>query len=64
MILLHRLNNSEFYLNCNQIEYLEQTPDTVIRLLNEKTYIVKESADEIISKIIDYNSKIIGKKLS
>ncbi len=64
MILLHRLNGSEIYLNCNQIEYLEQTPDTVIRLLNEKIYIVKESADEVLSKIIEYNNKIIGKKLS
>ena len=63
MILLHRLNGSEFYLNCNQIEYLEETPDAVIRLLNEKTYIVKEKAAEVIDKIVEYNSRITGKKL-
>ena len=64
MIKLHRLNGSEFYLNCNQIETMEETPDTVIQLLNERKYIVKENAAEVISKIIEYNNNLIGKKNS
>ena len=52
MIKVHRLNDSEFYINAHQIEYIEETPDTVIHLINEKTYVVKESAMDIIEKII------------
>lgn len=63
MIKLHRLNDSEIYLNSAQIEFMEETPDTVIHLLNDKKYIVKESCEDVLSKIIDYNQNILGKKL-
>ena len=48
MIVVHRLNGTEFVLNDHHIETLEATPDTVITLVNEKKYIVRESTDEII----------------
>lgn len=62
MISVHRLNGSEFYINCHQIETMEETPDTIIHLVNEKMYIVKESADEILEKIVEYNRNVLGKK--
>lgn len=62
MIELHRLNGSTFYLNCNQIEYMEETPDTIVHLLNDKTYVIKESAEEVIDRIVDYNRQLVGKK--
>jgi flagellar protein FlbD len=61
MIVLHKLNNTEFILNDHHIETLEETPDTVITLMNEKKYLVKESAAEIIQKIIEYNRQIQAK---
>jgi flagellar protein FlbD len=61
MIVLHKLNNTEFILNDHHIETLEETPDTVITLMNEKKYLVKESAGEIIQKIIEYNRQIQAK---
>ena len=64
MIKVHRLNDSEFYINAHQIEYIEETPDTVIHLINEKTYVVKESAMDIIEKIIKYNQIIYGKNIN
>ncbi len=54
MILLHKLNGEEFILNSHHIEKIEEKPDTVITLVNEKIYIVKESADEIIEKVIEF----------
>jgi flagellar protein FlbD len=54
MIKLTGLNNKEFYLNCDLIEKLEVTPDTVITTTNDKKYIVKESPEVIIEKIIRY----------
>lgn len=63
MIVLHKLNGTEFVLNDNHIETIEETPDSVITLTNDRKYIVTESAEEIINKIVKYHQKI-EKKLS
>ena len=58
MIKLTKLNDEEFVLNSNQIESIEQIPETKIVLMNKDFYIVQESIDEIIDKIIAFNAKI------
>ena len=58
MIRLTKLNGLEFVLNCDLIETVEETPDTVISLLNGRKYVVKESIDEILEKMIQYKRKI------
>ncbi len=58
MIILHKLNGDEFAINSNHIEVIEERPDTVITLTNDKKYIVKESIDEIIKKMIEYQKDI------
>ena len=47
MIELTRLNDSKFSLNHRHIETVEALPDTVITLINEKKYIVKETPEQI-----------------
>ena len=63
MIILHRLNGSELIINSQHIETVEKTPDTVILLTTEKRYIVKESVDEVIEKVIEFNSRIVGRAM-
>ncbi len=58
MITLHKLNGDEFILNDRQIEIIEERPDTTITLINERKYLVKESADEIINMISNYEKEI------
>ncbi|MBS4959353.1 MAG: flagellar FlbD family protein [Clostridiales bacterium] len=58
MIKLTKLNNEVFVINSNQIECIELIPETKIVLMNKDFYIVKESIDEIIDKIIEFNAKI------
>ncbi len=58
MITLHRLNGSEFILNSHHIETIEETPDTVITLTNEKKYLVKESAQEVIKRVVEFKRKV------
>jgi flagellar protein FlbD len=36
---------------------MEDTPDTVLTLTNERKYVVRESLDEIIERIIEYKKK-------
>ena len=62
MIVLHKLNDEEFVLNANHIEIMEEKPHTIITLTNEKKYIVKESIEEIIKKVMDYQKNILAKE--
>ena len=54
MITLTRFNGSNFVLNMDLIETIEATPDTVITLVTGRKYVVKESVDEIIGRILDF----------
>ncbi len=58
MIRLTKLNNEEFFINCNQIECIEIIPESKVILMNKDFFIVKESSDEILQKIIEYNAKV------
>jgi len=44
-------------LNCELIESIESLPDTTITLINVRKYIVKDSIDEIIEKIIYFKQE-------
>ncbi len=58
MIRLTRLNDEEFIINCRQIERVESIPESNIILVSGKHYVVKESIDEIINRVIEYNARI------
>ena len=58
MIKVTRFKGSEMILNCEMIESVESTPDTVITLTSGKKFVVEESASSIIDKVIEYNRKI------
>jgi len=52
MILVTRLNKVEqFYVNDDMIEFIEETPDTVISLETGKKIVVMESAATVIDRI-------------
>jgi flagellar protein FlbD len=60
MIEVTRLNKKEFVLNCDWIETVESTPDTVITLTNGKKYVVAENVDDIVKKVVEYKQKIFS----
>lgn len=60
MIKLTRLNHSEFYLNPDLIKAIEQTPDTIITLVNDDHILVREQTEEIIDRIVDFRVRILG----
>ncbi|MBV1818022.1 flagellar FlbD family protein [Anaerosalibacter bizertensis] len=57
MIKVKRLNEKEFVINSDLIEFIEETPDTVITLTTGRKVVVKESVDDIIEKVIDFKTK-------
>ena len=60
MIKLTRTSGKEFVLNADLIVEVQETPDTVITLNNGKKLLVKESADDIINKVVTYRQKIMA----
>ncbi len=58
MIVLHKFNGDEFVLNVNNIEIIEEKPDTTITLMNEKKYLVKETMEEVVNRATEYYRKI------
>ena len=60
MILLTKLNDVRFALNCDMIETMQENPDTTIHLNNGNLYIVKESIQEIIDLSISYKRRIMA----
>jgi len=63
MIKVRRLNGKVFYLNHNLIETMEDTPDTVIKLTNGVTYVVRDGTDAIKERIIAFNREIFLEKM-
>lgn len=59
MIDLTRLNGSPVTLNAELIESLESAPNqTVVHLATNNRYVVRESVDEIVEKVIQYRRKV------
>lgn len=58
MIQLRKMNNERFLLNHNQIECIELIPECKIVMMNHDYYLVKDTVEEIIKKIADYNAKV------
>lgn len=60
MIKLTGLNNNDFFLNCDLIEKIDVTPDTVICTTSGKKFVVKDSPEEIIAKIVEYKRQYMA----
>lgn len=58
MISLTRMNDTEYILNSDLIEMVEETPDTVITLTTGKKLVVKESGKEIVELVKNYKREI------
>jgi flagellar protein FlbD len=60
MVRLTRLNRAPMVLNSDLIERIDITPDTVITLTNGEILRVRESADEVVRRVMEYRRQIYG----
>jgi len=58
MIKLTKLNGKPFILKSDLIEFIEQTPDTIISTTTGKKVVVVESVEEVVEKVLQYKRKI------
>lgn len=59
MVEVVGINGEAFLINATLIEKIEFIPETKITLTTGKYYLVKDSKEELVNKIIKYNQKII-----
>lgn len=58
MIQLTRINKADrFWVNEDQIELVEQTPDTILTMVSGRKYAVAETPEEIAEKILDFRRR-------
>jgi len=60
MISLIRLNGQPLMVNCDLIESIEATPDTVVTLTSGNKLIVRDSMEQLQAKIVEFKRKIYG----
>lgn len=58
MITVTRFNQSELMVNADLIEFVEQTPDTVITMTTGRKVLVRETAEEIRLRVIAYRQAV------
>lgn len=63
MIWLTRLNNRPLVVNSELIKFIENAPDTVITLITGEKIVVLESAEEVMTRIVDYRRRLRGPRL-
>ncbi|HKK00955.1 MAG TPA: flagellar FlbD family protein [Desulfuromonadales bacterium] len=59
MIVLTARDGDQILFNPDQIETIEETPDTHLTLINGHHYLVMEKAAEVVDKIIDFKAQVL-----
>ena len=59
MIIVTRLHGASVAVNCDLIERVEATPDTVLTLVDGSRYVVRESVSEIVDKIRAFRASVV-----
>ena len=60
MIHLTRLNHVPLIVNSDLIEHVEVTPDTVVALTTGQKFLVLESAEDVVDKVIQFRRAILA----
>lgn len=54
MIQITRINHVPHMINSDLIDHVEFTPDTVVSLTSGQKFVVLESPDEVVARVIDF----------
>ena len=60
MIALTRLDGKELVVNCDQILFVESTPDTVLTLTTGDHVMVRESVEDVVARTVAFRRRIWG----
>lgn len=64
MIELTRLNKVPLVVNSDLIEFIENTPDTVLTLVTGEKVVVSEGIQDILDRIISFRQRLLPTSLA
>ena len=59
MIRITRLKGGVLYLNADLVATVEHHHDTVLTLVDGKTYVLQDSAEDVVDAVRDYRASIL-----
>ncbi len=59
MIQLTRLNSHPLVINSDLIKFVEQSPDTVITLVNGEKIVVRENAQDVLERVVQFRRSVL-----
>jgi flagellar protein FlbD len=62
MIHLTRLNSASMVLNSDLIEHIDVTPDTVITLTTGQILRVRETAEEVVHRVVEFRRRLFDRQ--
>ena len=57
MVTVTRFNGSSLIINAELIETIEANPDTVIMLTSGKKWVINETPEELVDRIVQYKRR-------
>jgi flagellar protein FlbD len=63
VIILTRLTGQRFAVNPDLIERVETTPDTIVTLVDNTKYLVKEELEDIAALVVDHRAAVVAKAI-
>ena len=60
MIRLSRLNGTEVHLNADLIATVESHHDTVVTLVDGRTYVVRDTAQGVVDAVTRYRATVLA----
>lgn len=60
MVEVTRFNKEKIIINAELIEMIEAAPDTVITMTTGKKFVVSETKEEMVDKIILYKQRVLS----
>jgi flagellar protein FlbD len=58
MISVTKFNDRDIIINCDLIELIESTPDTTLTTTTGKKFLVRDTVDEVLDKVVAYKGRI------
>jgi flagellar protein FlbD len=59
VIQLTRLNSQPLVVNSDLIKFVEQAPDTVITLVSGEKIVVREKAQEVLDRVVQFRRSVL-----
>ena len=58
MIQVTRLDHRQMIVNADLIKYVESTPDTIVTLTSGEKFLVLETPEEVVNRVVEFGRRL------